>query len=121
MGNGSQAIVLIQDKCLGSSLTLHRVNPEAVQFSSNDGLDEPLEVKPEFNALFLQPAVTNGLVADGVTPLLLCFSPTNSPDTNVEYKIRFELDAATGSLNSPLEDHLYVHDGSAFVRTDSIT
>ncbi len=121
MSGGVQGVVIIQDKCIENSLTMHQAGRAVLQFSATDGLDEPIPIKADFLPLFAQTRVTNGLVADGVTPLLLGFSPTNSPNTNMEFKIRVEIDAATGTLGTQIEDHIYVHDGSAFVHSDSIT
>lgn len=92
--------------------TLHRFDPEALVFNPSDGIDQPLDVRPDASLLDTQPRIGGpeegsfGLVADGVTPLLIkifLISPP-SPGTTLTLDMS-EISGgsiASGSVNQRL-------------------
>ena len=96
-------------------ITCHRVQPEALVFSPADPVDQPLVVTNDPALLLRQPRVTEGLIADGVTPLLLQLSLATPPDQPTSYTIHVSVDPTSGSLAIPVETHLQVIQDSRFV------
>ena len=94
-------------------LTLHRLTQAALNFAQGDGIDTPLEVKPSPNDLANQPQVL-GLVADGVTPLLIKLAPLSPAAAT--YQISFSVQGGTLDLAS----HLRVLTSGQFVVGDQL-
>jgi sulfatase modifying factor 1 len=68
-------------------LILHALEAEALNFAPSDGIDEPLIPLADPTVLATQPIITGGLVADGVTPLLVELNFGASLPTTRNYTI----------------------------------
>jgi len=71
-------------------LSVHSLSPlssSVILASPSDAVDDPLKVVPDEAHLKNQQIVSNGLVADGVTPLLIEFDPNPIPTTPTTYTI----------------------------------
>ncbi|MBP9108358.1 MAG: hypothetical protein KBF83_02265 [Pyrinomonadaceae bacterium] len=74
-----------------------------------NSIDAPLEFKTNLAILGTQPAVEKGLVADGVTPLLIEFEvPANSipGGTPVEYQVELEIEGGGTIAGIPAANRL---------------
>jgi pimeloyl-ACP methyl ester carboxylesterase len=92
------------------SITLHRLTEPALIVSQSDGIDDPLQIRSDPGVLSIQPEVGRdttqaGLVADGVTPLLMKLSLRDAPVTPLTNRIVFTWSGGSvtnGDLNSRL-------------------
>ena len=79
-------------------LSVHAVPPAALIASGNDNVDAALQVMPSENLLkTTQPTLTGGLVADGVTPLIIQFEPAPHPSQSTTYRLNTD-DISGGSI-----------------------
>lgn len=84
-------------------LTLHRLNGDALVVTKDDGIDDPLQLTTNVEPLSNQPPLGLGLVADGVTPMLIKL--TASPGT---YQISFDVKGNPADKPLDLVSHLRV-------------
>jgi len=84
-----------QDDDIWASLSLHRVTYEGLVADTPSDIDAPLMVKPDAAILARMPPLGLGVVADGVTPVLLKIEA--HPLTTTTYRI--VLDSRTGSVD----------------------
>ncbi|MEQ1859324.1 MAG: choice-of-anchor tandem repeat NxxGxxAF-containing protein [Chthoniobacteraceae bacterium] len=96
-------------------LTFHQVAPD--NFSNSEdgvGIDTALVPVLKRECLLEQAEVTEGLVADGVSPLLLQIRLPEAPPAPKPYRIRVE-SVSGNHLPSEIEAKLRLFDGSAWV------
>ena len=98
------------------TLTLHRLTVEALVADAPLDIDTPLAVEPITALLTNLPPLGLGLVADGVTPLLMELEA--HPSTNTTYEI--QLTPHGGSVDG-LNDKLKVLSGGAFSTGSTLT
>ena len=88
-------------------LSMHSVSSNAI-YNSQAGVDDAIELIANDAVLKTgQPAVTSGLVADGVTPLLLELSRGSTPEQPTTFQITFPT-VDGGSVSGGLAQHLRV-------------
>jgi triacylglycerol esterase/lipase EstA (alpha/beta hydrolase family) len=94
-----------------------------IDHSLPDDVDAPIVLLPDETHLTGQPTVTSGLVADGVTPLLIQFDPNPLPTVPTPYTIT--MDVTGGTVSGDLPSHLYAlqqtGSTSEFVLGNSVT
>jgi pimeloyl-ACP methyl ester carboxylesterase len=89
-GDAEANLVLTVVLTLGpptGDLIFHAFQAEALNFSPSDGIDDPLIPLADPTVLTEQPIITGGLVADGVTPLLVELNFGASLPTTHSYTI----------------------------------
>jgi pimeloyl-ACP methyl ester carboxylesterase len=87
------------------SISMHSVSSSAIN-NSNVGIDDPIEPQPDDTILSGQPVVASGLVADGVTPLLIEIEPSSTPSQSTPFQITTTITG--GSIAGGLLQHLRV-------------
>jgi pimeloyl-ACP methyl ester carboxylesterase len=100
---------------LKPALSLHRVTAATIDAAPSDDIDAPLGVKADPKALADLPLLGNGVVADGVTPVLLQLDA--HPSTATSYTI--ELTVNGGSVD--LSGKLRVLSNGAFIPGSTIS
>jgi pimeloyl-ACP methyl ester carboxylesterase len=83
--------------------------------------DDPLTLVTNENTLKAQPIISEGLVADGVTPILLEFDSSPAPTQPIVYKLTATITG--GSILDEIASHIRVLQhgtGDSFVQGDSI-
>jgi triacylglycerol esterase/lipase EstA (alpha/beta hydrolase family) len=112
----AQGNALLQATHAEKDITLHQLRSDALDLSPPSAIDSPLSVLPDREVLQNQPKVGQGLVADGVTPLLIKFQPAQPPATPVQYHINVTNTDGGFLISSQLQDHVLVLAGSQFVQ-----
>ena len=74
----------------------------------NDGVDEPLRLVANEALLRNQPTVTGGLVADGVTPLLIQLDPNPAPTQATTFTFNTVVSGGTVAMANNLSAYLLV-------------
>lgn len=108
---------IVRAESIEAKVTLLQATKEVLLYSPDDGIEDPLKVKPDFDLLQRQPPVSKGLVADGVTPLLIQFRLLHPPTNSTAYTIALQTNEGT---ISNLADHLWVLSGDGFVRSNQV-
>ena len=67
--------------------------------TSTAGIDDPLIPTSDISSLATQPTITKGLIADGVTPLILEFDPSGGSAATTNYTISVD-EIDDGSLSA---------------------
>lgn len=116
--SSGESLVLAERVC--RDLTIHRLNALAVDQTPPGSIDEPIRPIPDPAVLASQPAVTNGLIADGVTPILFKFAPQRIPTGVEKFTITFSVPVGGGILLPSLSERLLVFDGSRFLPNSEI-
>ena len=88
--------------------SLHRIGSPAAAANLTAGVDTALEPTASETILDAQPFVSNGLAADGVTPLLIRIQQATTPTEPTNYQISLTVDSATGSISGDLNQRLKV-------------
>ncbi len=96
------------------AVTLHRVTQKALIFTAADGIDDPLKLTTNRDDLSKQPALGLGLVADGVTPMLIKLAPPVT--TTATYAVNFAVQGGTVDLAS----HLRILKSGQFVEGNEL-
>lgn len=99
-------------------VSFHRLTPDAVQNLSGVTVDDPIVPKSSWGALLQQPPVTSGLVADGVTPLLVQIQLSNRPTAPTDFKIRV-VSISGNHLPSEIASKLRLLHGTSFIPSDA--
>ncbi len=114
--------------------TLHRLSSNALNFGLTDGIDAPLNVTNSAAILRSQPEIgwaypgypkpPSGLVADGVTPLLIKFTLDHSPAEPVPCIISLSTAGGQvrvgGTLTRALTTNLFVLAGNNWIPSTNL-
>ena len=108
------------------SLSVHRLSPSELIYSASDDIDAPLQVTNSITALLALPELDteangdSGLVADGVTPLLIKYNQDSPPPNALHFDLN--LTPKGGKLRmGEWTDFLRVWDGNKFIRAKAAT
>ncbi len=106
-----------QQPMINLTLQLKRCNPDAYENLNDAAIDDPLVPVADEAVLGAQPTVDHGLVADGVTPLLVEIS---SPSDSGNYEITFDA-LQGGSIVEGLLSHVNVLQNGSFQAGTTLT
>lgn len=93
----------------GLTLSMHSVSPDAISNGqSGVPVDEAIKPVASDTALQGQPILTQGLVADGVTPLLFELAASPAPTQATTFEVTATITGGSGSITNGLSSHLKV-------------
>ena len=113
----SSGAAIVRAESIEGKVYFRQAAKEALLYGPDDDINQPLGVKPDPALLQNQLPLGKGLVADGVTPLLMQFRLLHPPSTPTAYTISLQTEG--GSISN-LSDHLWVLNGSDFVKSDHL-
>ena len=104
-------VVYLPQNASQVELTLRRCNPTSYSNLTSDDLESALIPTTDPNTLSGQPTIQNGLVADGITPLLIQITTNVDTEDAVTYNVTFDK-VLGGSISGGIAAHrILLQDG----------